>query len=85
MASFCKKCQTGTSSRTHRTECLKRATAVNVADDWEAMRKLLARTTESIIRLEKTVNLLAGAMCGETKRNVAFAHLRAARKESTDT
>ena len=76
MAGFCERCKTGTSSRIHRTKCLKRATIDNVADDWAAMRKLIAKTTEQIIRLEETVRLLARAMCRESKMNVALEHVQ---------
>lgn len=76
MAGFCKKCRTGTSSRLHRTKCLKQATLANVADDWEAMRKLLAKTTEQIIRLEETVGILVKAMCRESRLNSALTRMQ---------
>lgn len=76
MARFCEKCKTGTSSRTHRSRCLKRATSVNLADDWAVMRKLLAKTAEQIVKLEETVGLLARAMCSESQRNIALDQIK---------
>jgi hypothetical protein len=85
VASFCDKCKTGTSSRHHRTKCLKRATLGNVGDEWEAMRKLLAKMTDQIIRLEETVGLLAGSQCRDAKINMALSQLRSGPTKGSDS
>lgn len=42
----------------------------------EALRKLVAKNTECIIRIEETLGLLVRNLCRDAKMNMALAQLR---------
>jgi hypothetical protein len=48
-----------------------------------AFLKLLAKNTESIIRIEATLSMLVQAMCGESKRNYALSALTKSQEGQT--